>query len=233
MVKKDHSESDWAAILTGEVLLFSLVGQTVYQYPEKDWLQMYIDEDIFDEAPFAGNQPDVISGLEILKEWCDQNKDGLQDDTITDLKVDHTHLFIGTKKIIAPPYESVYLSEFPQVFQEQTLQVRGWYRRYGLEPEKIYKEPDDHIGLETIFIAHLAKLSLAALDAGDTENFESILDAQRTFLKEHLFVWGPHWCGLIIEHAKSDFYRGIALVLRGGLKELADTLETGSLEVIK
>ena len=233
MRQSAQSETDWASILTGEILLLNLVGKALYLLPEKDWMQGYLDEELYTESPFGGGQEDIVSGLDLMRNWCKCHQDGLSDDRIKDLKAEYTHLFIGTSKLIASPFESVYLSEFPQVFQEQTLQVRGWYRRFGLEPEKIYKEPDDHIGLETAFIAHLAQLGLAALDAGDSEKFQSLLDAQRQFLIEHLLIWGPHWCGLVIENAKSDFYRGMALLLRGGLNEIKDKLGAIPGEVIE
>jgi TorA maturation chaperone TorD len=225
MGNNNQREPDWTSILTGEILLFSLVGKFLYLFPEEDWLQAFIDEDVFKESPFGEDQTDIISGLELMRNWCNQNQDGFHDDTITDLKVDYTRLFIGSKELIAPPYESGYLSEPPQEFQEQTLQVRSWYRRYDLEPKKFYKEPDDHIGLETTFIAHLAQLGLAALEVEDTERFQSILDAQRGFLNDHLLIWGPHWCGLVIKNAQTDFYKGAALLLRGAFTKLKEIFD--------
>ena len=49
------------------------------------------------------------------------------------------------------------------IFQEQTLHVRQWYSRFGLQVVKLHKEPDDHIGLELEFVAHLANLALQAI----------------------------------------------------------------------
>ena len=86
-------------------------------------------------------------------------------------------------------------------------------------------EPDDHIGLELIFVAHLARLGLMALAAGDDEEFEQMLAVQRSFLAKHLFLWAPLWCKQMLEYTHTDFYRGIALVVRGALIELSRILE--------
>ncbi|MBO2519906.1 MAG: molecular chaperone TorD, partial [Firmicutes bacterium] len=40
--------------------------------------------------------------------------------------------------------------------------MRNWYARYGLVAEKKGQEPDDHVGLELEFVAHLAGLALEA-----------------------------------------------------------------------
>jgi hypothetical protein len=35
----------------------------------------------------------------------------------------------------------------------------------------------------------------------------------------------PAWCGRVIDHARTDFFRGAALVTRGVLAELALTFQ--------
>jgi hypothetical protein len=45
--------------------------------------------------------------------------------------------------------------------------------------------------------------------------------AQRA-LAEHLLKWASIWYSLVLEHAQTEFYRGMALLVRGVLTELAD-----------
>ena len=78
--------------------------------------------------------------------------------------------FSSSAKVLTPP-ESVYFSEERLVFQEETLQVREWYRRFDLQSVKLH-EPDDHVGLELTFwlilpnVAwqHLNKMILLSAD---------------------------------------------------------------------
>jgi putative dimethyl sulfoxide reductase chaperone len=180
-----------------------------------------VDEDVFSETPFAANQADVQSGLALLQAWSAKAKTDLPGDGIEALKSDYTVLFIGLGSPLAPPWESVYRDEEHLLFQEETLQVRGWYRRFGLVAEKLGNEPDDHIGLELGFISHLAALAVAAIDKANPEEAQQMLAAQASFLKEHVFHWAWLWCQDVIEHGSSDLYRGAALVLRGALAETA------------
>jgi TorA maturation chaperone TorD len=215
---------DWETILVGEMLLFGMLGKIFYTYPELDWLHSLAEQEVFSETPLESQQPDIKSGLKLLQSWSVQNRERISDEHFKDLKADYTHLFIGLDEVLAPPWESVYFNKDRMVFQEQTLQVRNWYRRFGLEPEKLHKEPDDHIGLELSFISYLSKLSLQALEGKDEERFKMLLEAQRQFISEHPMNWAPAWCDLVIKHACTDFYRGAALILRGALIELKSIL---------
>jgi putative dimethyl sulfoxide reductase chaperone len=208
--------------LLGESLLFGLLGRATYNPPEKSWLDSLIQKDIFTEVPFGAAQSETQRGQEILHDWVQKNTGGLGEELIKDLKADYTHLFVGIGKVLAPPWESVYFNEDRMIFQEQTLDVRNWYHRFGLELENIHKEPDDHIGLEMSFIAYLAELGGKLLEEKDDEKFVLLNDAKRQFLSDHLLLWGPAWCALIIEHAKTDYYRGLGHLTLGALLAMAD-----------
>ena len=212
-------------VLLGEMLLFGLLSKLIYQYPDREqreWFQSLIDGETFAEIPFAAEQEDVRKGQALLETW---SKGDLDDETYEDMQVDHMRLFVGTNKVIAAPWESVFFNEGRQTFQEQTLAVRGWYRRYGLEPEKLYREPDDHIGLEMSFVAHLTSEALQALEDDDPEKFEELIQARGQFLSEHLLKWGFDWCELVIENASTDLYLGAAYLIRGALASMAESYE--------
>lgn len=225
MVMAQMKKTDWNQVFVGEILTMGLMGKSFYVYPEKDWLQSLIEGDLFAEAPFAAEQPDVIAALAILQAWGEQNRTGLTDAAFDEIRVDYTRLFIGPGIVIAPPWESVHFSEERLTFQEQTLQVRDWYRRFGLRAEKIYQEPDDHIGLQLEFIAHLARLGLAATEQNDEAALENAVKAQRDFLSEHLFRWVMGWCDLVDKNAHTDFYHGMARLCKGVMIETASILD--------
>jgi TorA maturation chaperone TorD len=146
------------------------------------------------------------------------------DDDVDGLRDDFNRLFIGPNKVLAPPWESVYFSSDRQMFQIQTLEVRNWYARFGLEIVNLNKEPDDHLGLELEFIAHLAHLALEAQTNGNEEQFTQTLEALRQFMKQHPLRWAQACLIAIDKNARTDFYRGIALLVSGALQELTVVL---------
>jgi len=216
---------DWETALTGEALLFGLLCKILYSEPELKWLEKLFEDEVFVDAPFATENRDVITGLGLLREWGQEFLMGNSEENYNNIKSDYMKIMVGTADFKTPPWESVYFNENRSIFQEETLAVRKWYRRFGLASEKLYNEPDDHIALEISFIAHLASLSLEALGSKDQSAFEKTLQAQHDFLKDHLLQWGPSWCDSVYQNAKTDFYRGTALLLRGAFTELKHIFE--------
>ncbi len=215
---------DWAPLLTGEALVCGLLGRLLYEEPQAAWLHSLAADGVFDDIPFGAGQPAVAAGLELLQAWSEEHRAGLSTDALAELRIDYTRLFVGPGKVLAPPWESAQLTVERQLFQGHTLQVRQWYRRFGLEAARLHTEPDDHLGLELSFLAHLAQRGLEALDQSDEPRLHETLTAQRDFLQAHPLRFVAQWSDEVEQHAHTDFYRGVARVTRGVLGELATAL---------
>lgn len=226
----DYDEEQMTEALTGELLLFGLLGKLLYENPEQSMLQQLVDDEVFSGVPFAASQQQVQKGLSLLQQWASTFNSDATGATL-DLKADYTRLLVGTVQLPVSPWESVYYSDERLLFQESTMDVRRWYRRFGLEAVNLKKEPDDHIGLELAFMAHLAGRAVQALEVGNREAFQEVFQAQRDFARRHLLVWAPLWCAQMVEYANTPFYRGLALMLRGALDELAQFLDIPMPEV--
>ena len=77
------------------------------------------------------------------------------------------------------------------------------------------REPDDHIGLELGFLAHLASQAVVALKEGNHDDALRALQAQEQFLNEHLARWISLWAKEVNTHARTAFWQGIALLAEG------------------
>jgi len=231
--RKEISLDDWKEFLIGEMLLLSFLSRAFQSYPDEKWLQSLAADNVFSDKPLGDTHPDVDLGLLMLQDWCDGNKNGISNEQFDRLKEDYIRMFIGLDEILAPPWESVYLNKNRMVFQNQTIQVRNWYRRFGLETKKLHKEPDDHIGLEMSFLSYLSGAALQSLEENQQNKFEQYLDDQKQFLSEHFLNWGPYWCSLVKENAQTDFYRGLAVLTDGILKTLADYYKVDLVEGLR
>lgn len=222
---QENNISDLKANVLGESLLFGLLGKIIYADLDQAWLESLIRDEVFSEAPFGAEQVEMQHGIELMQRWTNENSDGLEAPQFKALQDDYLRLFIGLGHVLAPMWESVYFSEKKLMFQESTLQVREWYARFGVQAERINNEPDDHIGLEMLFISHLASLSLQAIEQDDQNKLNEVLQAQRDFLTQHLLRWGSVWAKLVKQNANTDFYRGIAHLTHGALLAAAEMLE--------
>jgi TorA maturation chaperone TorD len=213
------------SFLMGEALLCGLLGRALYEDPDHAWLDQLIREDVFSEVPLGAGQEDVERGRKMLDQWAKKYQKGLPKAELDAIQSDRLYLFIGVGKPLAPVWESVYFNEGRLIFQEQTLQVRNWYTRFGLQFEHLGNEPDDHMGVELLFVGHLATLAFKALEQGDGASADALLQNQRDFLTEHLLRWAPAWSGLVEKHAHTDFFQGLAILTRGALMTISQVLK--------
>ncbi|MFP5346513.1 MAG: molecular chaperone [Actinomycetes bacterium] len=145
---------------------------------------------------------------------------GPSPESLPELRRDHERLLVGPAHVVACPYESVYLSEEHLIFERQTLEVRAFYARFGLEAPRLNSEPDDHIGLELDFVAHLCLRALDALDTGDASEAATLTAAVGDFLRGHLLLWVHDCLRRLEDGAQTEFYRGVARLTRGTVQQL-------------
>lgn len=189
----------------------SLVSRLLYRAlhiaPDEQFLSDLYKESLFSDWPVELTDPNLISGLALLEEAP----------LLSRAKSDFADLFIGPGKLGAAPWASVYLTEEQITFGEQTLAIRRVYSQFGVEINTGEREPDDHIGLIFSFIAHLCELAAQQLQ----ENQNSPTHALRSLLTDHVLTWAPTMLQAMHNNASTNFYRGIALVAEGTLRQLA------------
>ncbi len=138
--------------------------------------------------------------------------------TKQELAVDYAHTFLGAgvyDHVLAPPYESVFTSKDRLLMQESRDGALAYYRSEGLDLPRDNSTPEDHLGFELQFVATLIERADEALRAGDAQRFRELVVKQRSFLKFHQENWLPEFCDAIDEFCQTDFYRGVANLVRG------------------
>lgn len=145
----------------------------------------------------------IIEGLPDYNSWNEFKWD--------EIHFEHQRLFIGPNKLPAPPWSSVYLGEEKIIFDEHTLKVRDFYRRWSLEPVEIKKIPDDHIGLELEFISVLIGETITFLKQEQIDKANEALSDQEIFLDEYILTWVWDYCFLLKEASQHPLYKGLAL----------------------
>ncbi|WP_176489688.1 TorD/DmsD family molecular chaperone [Mobilicoccus massiliensis] len=186
-----------------------------YAPPDENALARLGEPGVLDSWPISADDMATRRGLELLARPHDHAR----------IRADHTALFVGPGAMKAAPYESVHTSREGLLFEPETLDVRGWYRHYGLSAPRLGREPDDHVGLELEFVATLAGWAAEADDEGDRASASVFADGIRGFVTAHLLSWGPPFCDLVATQAGTDFYRGVAELTRGFLTALPVLME--------
>jgi putative dimethyl sulfoxide reductase chaperone len=136
-----------------------------------------------------------------------------------ELHIEYTRLFVGPRKLPAPPYESVYRSPDKLLMQDETFDVRAAYARSGFQVAKSHNVPDDSIGIELEFMCVLNK---TCIDAFNEQNYSKALmlaSAQKEFCDNHLLKWIPEFCDDIAAKSTSQFWQNVAVFTREYVQE--------------
>ena len=184
--------------------------------PRADVIETLRSGGLRESWPLDRRHRDTVAGFERLErfnnDWSPERMALLEDD--------YTRLFIGVGKTLAPPYESVYLSEEHILFERETLEVRKWYGEYGLQVPHLHVVPDDHIGYELFFLARLCDRAASLLDIGKQEAAAAVVSDSQRFVDAHPNRWVGLFVDRILEHSETDFYPAIGLLTRSVLEQL-------------
>ena len=171
---------------------------------------------------FQTPQPDLNEQIETMVQALNQldsqaaplaglvHKNLMSRNTIVDLSVDFSKLFIGPYSLLAPPYGSIYLESERRIMGASTLDVVQFYKKAGLEVAEDHKDAPDHVSTELEFMAFLINEELRAMAKGKEDRFLNLLDVQKTFLHSHLKLWINPFAQEVKRGAQTDFYANLA-----------------------
>ena len=210
----DHAQAFIAA--------WTVLARVLADPPTDDVLTRVRSAELLEDWPLRDTgraTAGLATGLELLTESRTRQEKA---DAVAD---DHMRLFRGPGTARANPFESVHRSREGLVFEKETLQVRGWYSRFGLHAPRLDHDPDDHIHLELEFCATLLQRGLDALERGNDRESQRLLSAHDGFAREHLLQWAPAFFDAMAKGATTSFYRGMAELGRDALRQV-DSLVT-------
>lgn len=209
----NSTDAFFAEQLQACALALQLEAMAFYLPPSEPFLTTLDNGELLAEWPLGPHSPLTVRGLELLRTALASAPAA---SLLPALRGDYTALFVGLEQVGAPPWESVYLSRDHLLFDEQTLAVRQAYAQYGLQIPKLEREPDDHIGFELLFLAHLLEQAGHALTRND-DAAQGYLQAAQAFLQEHPQRWVEQFVERVLQRAETDYYRGWACLLTGSL----------------
>jgi len=131
-----------------------------------------------------------------------------------DLTVEYCRLFYGPGKLVAPPYESVYLGG-GVLMGEPTLGVLRRYEEAGVQVWEGFRDCPDHIAaeLEYLFFTAREAANFAALGRADTAQLW--VQRHRAFLSEHLAAWVKPFAVKVLEGSQNVYYRALVELTLG------------------
>lgn len=129
---------------------------------------------------------------------------------IQDLRDDHRRVFSNVIALDCPPYETLFGND--HVFgQSYTMgDIAGFYNAFGLQLAQDIHERLDHLSVELEFLHFLAYKESYARCHDGPEKLQTVVDAEKKFVKEHIGRWVPLFAGMLKKKADYGFYKIMA-----------------------
>lgn len=162
-------------------------------------------------------------GVDLLQRSWESHED---DQTI---RMDQDFLYGVSASARVSPFESVHVGEEQLVFDTETIQVRRYYARLGLQAPRLHTEPDDHLGLEFAFLSQGCQQMMAALEQDRTEDFTRVRDIVTAFTAEHPLRWVPATLREAEAQAQTAWIQGVEALSYATFASWCVTLSTREL----
>jgi TorA maturation chaperone TorD len=131
-------------------------------------------------------------------------------DSLQDLLVDYTRLFLGAPQALAKPYSSVWLTDEPELMQDSAMALPKLYEQGGFEIDPEFRDLPDHVAVELEFLYLLTHQQNRAVASGDDQVLQAVEVLRTAFLIGHLGRWLGPFILAVHNHAQCDFYRELA-----------------------
>ena len=209
--KEDHN------ILKAYNMMLYFAGTMIMWDPSNECIHDFWTQGILKSLPVTSRNPRFLKAAAQLRS-------SLSDETSVHerMKDDYLALFTGKGTPLAPPYESVYMNNDRLLYGKQTGEVRDFYRSYGWESSFKNQLPDDHLGIELLFLTLMIE---KYLDLDDDVCQSEMRNEIKRFINAHLFTWLPRWNEDIQKNSVTMSYKGIGTLIYACIEDIYQIME--------
>lgn len=180
---------------------FSRLLAACYYQPEAQ----LIEEDVFGSLVGAAERLDPD-----LADTARELAGSFAADSLSELLLDYTRLFLGPIEILAKPYGSIWLEGEKIIMGDSTMAVLDLYREGGFTLDNDFREVPDHIAAELEFLYLLNFQHSEAEREGRAEARAQAAEVKQRLLRNHLGRWVGPFTAAMIASAGTSFYRVLA-----------------------
>jgi TorA maturation chaperone TorD len=196
-------------LLKGYNLLLYFAGSMLMNEPTEECVIDFWKNGILKRLPVSSSNPRFIKAAGILRESCTDDKNCRKL-----LSEDYFRLFAETGLRLAPANALPYLRDEGEPGEK----VSEFYNSYGWNSGMKVKIPDDHLGIELLFLTKLVDKYLVLDDDPCCCEMKKEI---RRFMDQHILSWIPAWYKEVEEHAQSLCYKGIGLLIYACVEDLS------------
>ena len=224
----EEQKSTAEILLANRLYVYSLLYKALAREPDAELLNLLTAESAGEAFALLGSGEETLGKVPA---FVAELRGELNDAFVSEARSEFTRLFIGPIKLVAPPWESMYVGKESMLFQESTLAVRSFYQSYGLQPEGYPRVADDSLALELAFMSKMAERASTAFKEDKREELRRALTGSCDFLTEHMLVWIPKFLERMNESPSDVLYPQLCFILSAFLSADNEVL-TELLEIV-
>lgn len=211
----------------GRAAIYEFLSVLFIDSPDKNFLGLsQTFAPIFAELALARGSLSLAMGADLLAKYADYEKYSDMEKVLDELNIQYTGLFLLG-------FTSIGLTESINCTPERINKQEPWekviafyhIRKFKIPPA--FKEPEDHIAMELLFMRQMSELAGRCIKEGEQNRSDIVLAEQLRFLEDHLLAWAPAVC-IELERKAADkgytLYHAAALLLQGFLSMDKETV---------
>lgn len=205
-------DNDRKNLLKGYNTLLYFAGSMIMHEPTEECITDFWTRGTLKRLPVSSSNPRLIKASSLLRDSC-SDKNICKEMLIED----YSRLFAVIGLPLAPAYASIYLKNSGRASEK----VSEFYNSYGFESIQKGKIPDDHLGIELLFLTRMADKYLALDDDPCCSEMQKEI---RRFIDIHLLSWIPEWNRDVQENAHTLCYKGIGTLIYACVEDIKGIL---------
>lgn len=214
MEKKEDNHN----ILKGYNMLLYFAGSMLMYEPTQDCVVDFWKNGLLKQLPVKSMNPRFVNAASQLRESVEDNTL-----SIKNLSDDFNRLFPSEEKPLVPLKGTLYKEYNINGKPTQPENVTEFYDSYGWVSKIRSKMPDDHLGIELLFLTRMIEKYLV-LD--DDPCRAEMRKEMRRFIDLHLLSWIPQWNDQMQEHANTLVYKGIGTLIHACIEDIDSVLSS-------
>jgi putative dimethyl sulfoxide reductase chaperone len=203
-------------IFKGYNMLMYFAGTMIMFDPSQECINDFWTKGILKTLPVTSQNPKFIKASSQLHMSV-----GDQNSTIEKMTKDYEMLFVRSFNPLAPPLESAYRQKGLITTEKHSPSVIDFYNSYGWESKFKKKIPDDHLGIELLFLTIMIE---KYLEFDDEVCNSEMRNEIRRFINQHLLSWVYDWNDNVQNNADTLSYKGIATLVVACIEDIFSVL---------
>lgn len=192
-------------------MLFYFTGSMITYEPTEECVVDFWQNGLLKRMPVSSSNPRFMIALSLLRDTCPDKTTCARM-----MKDDFKKLFSGDERALVPSSGSSY-PDTSYGTNTGCDKVREFYDSYGWTSRFRGKYPDDHLGVELLFLTRLVEKYMTLDDKVCRNEMQNEIIR---FIDHHILTWVPKWNQLIQTHADSIYYKGIGLLIYAIIEDI-------------